>query len=121
MLRATWINAIASITLASACATTPTIPATNQQLVESRTSVRLAEEMGAHENPQAQLYLTLAREQIARADRLIRQGESWRARRELESAQANAELATVLARGSRARAEAVATRHQIDALDNRVP
>ena len=91
MRRITWLGAIASAVLASACATASQPQATT--LVESRTAVRLAEEAGAANDPQAAHYLAVARQQVAEAERLMREGRERTAQRVLERAEVHANLA----------------------------
>ncbi len=85
-------------------------------MVESRASVRIAEQTGAQHDPEASRYLALARRQIADAERFIALGNHWSAERSLEAAQVNADLASELARKSHARAEAAEVQEQIRRL-----
>ena len=118
MRRLTWISTVAaSAVLAPACATTR--PPPTNALVESRATVRVAEQNGADRDPRAAQYLALARQQIAEAERLTREGSNWSANQRLEQAQANAEMAAELARQASARAEAQATQREIDELRTR--
>ena len=118
MRSSSWIAAIVCAVL-TACATTS--PPPNRQLAETRASMRIAEEVGAQNDPQAASYLKLARKQIANADEEISLGNYARAEHQLRLAQSNAELATALAREANARAEADQIRQQVDALQTRVP
>lgn len=117
MRRNHWLTLIASAVLATACATT-TPPPTNA-LVESRAAVRVAEQSGAERNPRAAQYLALARQQIADAERLTREGSHTSAARHLEQAELNAEMAGELARQANARAEAESTQREIQELRSR--
>lgn len=75
-------------------------------------AIESAEVVGASEEPQASLHLELAREQLAEAEELIDRGDNERARRILERAEADAELAIALARYGTLREQArEATRH----------
>ena len=114
MRRITWISAIASAVLATACATAS--PPPTSAFVESRAAIRVAEQSGADRDPRAAQYLALARQQIADAERLTRERSHWSASRRLEQAQVNAEMAAELARQSSVRAEAAATQREIDEL-----
>ena len=114
MLRNNLITAIASALLAAACATTT--PPPTSALVEARASVRVAEQTGAHRDPQAAQYLQLARQQLAEAERLTRDGSYGTANLRLEQAQVNADMAGELARQASARADAEQTQRDIDAL-----
>lgn len=114
MRRNHWFAVVAATSLATACATT-TPPPTNA-LVESRAAVRVAEQNGAERDPRAAQYLSLARQQIADAERLTREGSHSSAAQTLEQAELNAEMAGELARQANARADAEATQREIQAL-----
>lgn len=109
-----WLSTLVTVLLGAACATA-TPPPTNL-LVESRTSVRVAEQAGAETDPEAARYLALARRQIADAERHIAEGSQWSANRSLEAAQVNAELAGELARQANARAQAEQAQREIEDL-----
>jgi hypothetical protein len=105
--------------LGTACATTP--PLNEQQVADTRASVRIAEQAGARDDAQAGPYLALARQQLHEADNAIALRDYSTASSWLRMAQANAELATSLARESSARAEAMEARRQADELKARLP
>lgn len=105
--------------LGTACATTQ--PLNTQQVADTRASVRVAEQAGARDDAQAGPYLALARKQLREADNAIALRDYDTASSWLRMAQANAELATSLARESNARAEAMQARQQADELKARVP
>lgn len=117
MRRHHWLTVLSTTLLATACATA-TPPPTNA-LVESRAAVRVAEQHGAERDPRAAQYLSLARQQIADAERLTRDGSHSTAAKLLERAELNAEMAGELARQATARADAEATRREIQALRGR--
>ena len=96
---------LASVMLA-ACASTP-VPA--DKLANSQAAVRSAEEMNAERNPDAALYLRLAREQLDDAKKKIKDGDNERATYVLARAQADAEVALNLAREAQTRADAQKT------------
>src|SRR4051812_9143551 len=77
-----------------ACATVQ-IPA--DQLERSEASIRGADEVGAQSNPTAKLHVQLAKDQTLEAKKLASNGDA-RAPLMLARAQADAELAIVLAR-----------------------
>lgn len=116
MRASTWILCAL---LGTACATTQ--PLNTQQVADTRASVHVAEQAGATDDAQAGPYLALARKQLREADNAIALRDYDIASSWLRMAQANAELATSLARESRARAEALEARRQADALKARVP
>ena len=71
----------------------------NQNRVsEVQAAVRAAEEVGANNQPKAALHLQLARDEIAAAQRLAKDGEEEDAKLVLERARVDAELALQLAR-----------------------
>jgi hypothetical protein len=120
MRSSVWIATIACAVLSTACATTIVSPP-NRQLAEARAAVRVAEEVGAQNHPQAVWYLGLARHQMMDADYALAQTNYRGAFSSLQMAQANAELAAALAREANARAQAAAIRRQANALEARVP
>lgn len=67
---------------------------------------RSAEEMGAESDPQAQLHVKLAEEQLNRAKGLMASGDNRRAEYVLVRAKGDAELALALARAASAKVEA---------------
>jgi chromosome segregation ATPase len=119
MRRSTWIATVACALWSTACATSS--PPPTRQLADSRAAVRVAEEVGATEDPQAAQYLGLARKQLAQADQEMQQRNYDRAEHWLRQAQANAELSAALAREAKARNEVTALRQQIEELDSRMP
>src|SRR5687768_12908322 len=119
MRSSTWITALACGLLSTACATSS--PPPSRQLSDSHAAVRVAEEAGATEDPQASRYLGVARTQLNSARNEMQRRNYDIADHLLRQAQANAELAASLAREAKARNEAMALRRQIDELDARVP
>lgn len=81
---------------------------------ETKAAVRAAEEVGADGVPRSALYLDLAKQQIASAEKLMKDGEQEKAARVLERARADAELAIAVAKaeGERESAEQAAQRVQ---------
>lgn len=77
-----------------------------QQLSESTSDIRAAEELGADRHPRAALHLKMARDQMRTARALIADGDGDEAYPVLVRAEADAELALTLAREARMRAEA---------------
>jgi hypothetical protein len=65
---------------------------------EVNAAVRAAEAVGANDQPKAALHLQLARDEIAAAQRLAKDGEEEDAQLVLERARIDAELALQLAR-----------------------
>ena len=90
----------------AACATLP-VPA--DKLGRAQSSVRAAEEMNAEAEPNAALHLKLAREQLAQATQILKDGDNGRASGILLRAEADADAALDLARERSARIEAEKT------------
>jgi outer membrane PBP1 activator LpoA protein len=88
-------------------------PPPNDQVATTQGAVRAAEEAGADKDPEAQLYLKLAREQLDKARELMTEGQHERADRLLRRSEADADLARGLARSKGAAAEAEAAKKAI--------
>lgn len=84
------------------CAACAGAPKPTDQLVSAQAALRAADEVGAERIPQAQLHAQLAKEQIARANKLIEDGDNADAERVLLRAKADAELAVALSRKAEA-------------------
>jgi len=80
-------------------------PPPTHQMSEAKAAVRSAEELGAKDEPQAQLSLKLAQEQIAMAEKAIADGENKQAQSLLIRAKADGELALAKAREKSAKIE----------------
>jgi hypothetical protein len=107
-----WLLLVAGMSLAG-CASAP-VPA--DRLASAQAGIRAAAEVGAEGVPEAALHLKMARDQVAQATALNRDGETDRAAMVLARAEADAELALTLTRESAARAEASALLAQVQAL-----
>jgi hypothetical protein len=100
---------------AAGCATAPLA-------TEASTSgIRAAEEVGATEVPQASLHLQLAKEELARAEKLSANDEKEMADSMLQRAEADAELAVLLSREDMEKSEAKLAMERVQKLqrDNR--
>lgn len=75
-----------------------TVPVPTQRMADAESAERSARELGANGQPQAQLHLKLATDQIAQARASIADGDNERAALQLVRAKADAELAVALAR-----------------------
>jgi hypothetical protein len=80
-------------------------PAPTQRLADAQSAERSALELGANNEPGAQLSMKLAQEQIALAKKAIADGENKRADGLLIRAKADAELAIAQTREKNAKAE----------------
>jgi hypothetical protein len=99
----------AGLLLALGCAGSHSAP--TQQLADVESAYRSANELGAQNNPQAQLYLKLAEEQTTQAKKAIADDDNENASRLLARAKLDAELAVALTR------EGDATRKETKATD----
>lgn len=82
------------------------VPPPTDRLASAEAAARSAKELGADNNPKAQLELKLATEQIDQAKKLMADGDNKRADLILQRANADAELAVMLAKEANAKAEA---------------
>jgi uncharacterized protein DUF4398 len=99
-LTRTWL---ATCALACGCGITYAIP--SQQLADAQSAERSATELGAASEPNAQLHLQMAHEQIVAANAAIRDGDNESATRLLSRARSDAELAIALTREATAKNE----------------
>ncbi|MGO9839360.1 MAG: DUF4398 domain-containing protein [Polyangiaceae bacterium] len=81
-------------------------PVPTQDLADTQSAERSAVELGAANQPKAQLHLQLAREQMALATTAMRDGDNERADALLRRAKSDAELAIALTRDQSAKTEA---------------
>jgi hypothetical protein len=91
------------LTLMAAACGSSEVPA--KQLADSESAIRAASEVGAEDNPQASLHLKLAKDRHAQAEAASKDGEQETAKRLLEKAEADAELALALTRKDQASAK----------------
>jgi 5'-3' exonuclease len=102
---ATWIGCSVIIgLLASGCASGQPLP--TQPVTDIEAASRSAKELGAANNPQAQLHLKLADEQLQQAKAAAEDNDQRAAERLLQRAKADAELALALTRGSNTQVKA---------------
>jgi hypothetical protein len=80
-------------------------PPPTQRLADAQSAERSARELGANEEPRAQLSLKLAQDQIAQAKAAMTDGENRRADGLLVRARADAELAVAQTRERDAKVE----------------
>ncbi|MBU0994190.1 MAG: DUF4398 domain-containing protein [Proteobacteria bacterium] len=95
-----FVVVIVAMALTVGCASVPFRTET------SKSGIRAAEEVGAADLPQAALHLQLAKEQLAKAEGLAKNGENEEAASMLLRANADAELAVTLSHGEAERLEA---------------
>jgi len=82
------------------------IPPPNERLASAEAAARSARELGADREPQAQLHLKLATEQIDQGKKLMTDGDNKRADLVLQRAGSDAELSVMLAKENNAKADA---------------
>lgn len=92
------------------------MPPPHDQLGASQASIRAAEEVGGTRDPQAELHLKLAREQLQKAKALMEEDENEAAMRLLQRAEADAELSLALAKKRTAQTAAEDALQQIERL-----
>jgi hypothetical protein len=97
----TWLPMCA---LAWGCGVNYAVP--SQKLADAQSAERSAAELGAASEPNAQLHLQLAHEQIVTANAAIHDGDNERADRLLSRARSDAELAIALTREAKAKVDA---------------
>lgn len=81
-------------------------PAPTQRMADAMAAARSAQEVGAMSDPQGQLHLKMAQEQISLGSSLMASGDNRRADFVLLRAKSDAELALALAHAATAKAEA---------------
>ena len=93
-------------------------PAPVQRMADAEATTRGAQEVGAGEaaNPQAQLHLRMAQEEISVAKKLMDDGDNERADFTLLRAKSDAELALALAREAVAQRDAQNALRQVEQL-----
>jgi hypothetical protein len=87
-----------------------------ETLTAAKASVAGAEVGGAAAEPKAALHLKLAKEQLAKAEALIAEGDNEEAARVIDRAQADADLSLSLAKEAAAKKEATETSEQLERL-----
>jgi len=92
------------------------IPPPSDRLATAEAAARSARELGADREPNAQLHLRLATEQIDQAKGLMKEGDNKRADLVLQRAGADAELSVMLAKENNARGEAEKAQEKVKNL-----
>jgi hypothetical protein len=87
-----------------------------EQLTTAKAAISGAQVAGAPNEPKAELHLKLAKEQVAKAEALIADGDNEEAARLLDRALVDAELAFALASETKSKTEAATTKEQLDRL-----
>lgn len=105
--------ALALSSLALGCA--GSIPVPTQHLADAESAERSAAELGAANQPNAQLHLVLAKEQLALAGAAVKDGDNGRADALALRARSDAELAIALTRDQSAKSAALKATEQSNA------
>jgi hypothetical protein len=105
-----------AVAAASAAGCAASYPPPTQRMAEALATVRGAQEVGANDNPQGQLHLRLAQEELQNANILVTQGDNKRADFVLVRAKSDADLALAEAREWAARSAAQASLQQVAVL-----
>lgn len=92
------------------------IPPPSDRLASAEAAARSARELGADRHPKAQLHVRLASDQIEQAKKLMADGDNRRAELVLQRANADAELAVMLAKENNARSEAEQAQEKVKSL-----
>lgn len=114
--RVSWASLTATLLLAGCGGAA--IP--QEQLSTAQATQKGAEVAGAAEDPKASLHLKLATEQIEKAKALIADGQNEEAASVIDRAQADAELAIVLAKAAQAKKAAAEAGEQVEELKRRL-
>jgi hypothetical protein len=88
----------------------------NRDVSEVNADIRAAEVSEATDNPKAALHLKLAKDELAEAQRLSKDGDEDKARLTLDRARADAELAIALTKEAQAQQEAQEALDKINRL-----
>jgi hypothetical protein len=90
-------------------------PVPTQAMADAESAERSATELGAANDPQGQLHLKLADEQLGQAKRAVAHDENERAASLLVRSKADSELAIAIARAQNAKVEAQKASDQLNA------
>ena len=88
------------------------------KMTDAKSEIKAADAVGAENVPQAALHLKLARDEVKRAEALLKQGDEEEADLMLDRARIDAELAMTLSRGADERARATEATRQVEALSH---
>lgn len=102
------------------CATADSQPVTARDYAKPRETIRAAQEVGANQVPEAKMYLSYAKDEVNKADKLLEQGETYHARMALARAQADADLALTMAKERRMVQQVRQIETRIQRLENQV-
>jgi hypothetical protein len=115
-LKNTLLSAVAALT-GLGCANVP-IP--NEELAQSESALRSAQEIGAAQIPQAALELKLSQDELVKAREFIKDDHNEDARQTLLRSRADAELALALTRQGKAAHDAQGAQDELRAVQKSV-
>jgi hypothetical protein len=95
------------------CSSTHMMPA---NYAPAQAAIGAADAVGARNVPRAALHLKMARDAVARAQVLARDGDEHEAQLTLERARTDAELALMVTREANARREATSAKREVESL-----
>ncbi len=98
------LTSVSLIAMTTACGASYPVP--TQRMADAQSAQRSAKELGAEKEPDAQLHLKLAEEQIAKANTILKDEDNRRADFMLIRAKADAELALAIAHEQVSKGEA---------------
>lgn len=112
--RSMCIATIATSALLGVACGSSEVPA--KQLADAESGIRAAHEVGAQDTPRAALQLKLAQDGVQRAHELSKNGDNEQARKALEEAELDAELAVLLAKQEQSEARAAQAKGRVESL-----
>lgn len=113
--RSICIATIAGSSLLGVACGSSEVPA--KQLADAEAGIRAANEVGAQDTPKAALQLKLAKDGLQRAQEQSKDGDNEQARATLEEAQADAELAVLIAKQEAIETRANQAKTRADGID----
>jgi hypothetical protein len=96
------------------------VPRPNDELAQSESALRSAQELGAGSIPQAALELKLSEDELKKARELMKDDNNEAARQTLLRSRADAELALALTRQGQANSAAQGAQKQLEAVQRSV-
>jgi Domain of unknown function (DUF4398) len=108
------------VTVVAALGACASIPRPSDELTQSESALRSAQELGAAQIPQAALELKLAQDELQKAQELMKNDRNDDARQSLLRSRADAELALALTRQGQANRAAEGAREELRAVQKSV-
>ena len=89
------------------------------KVASTQSAIRAAHENGAEAIPASQIYLKYATDQMATAEKLIKEGDNEKAEWVLSRAESDAELSVALAKEASTKNDALAAQEKVRALQKK--